>query len=178
MQCDTTSFGCNGGYPFNAAALGIRRGMPLESTYPYRIGFTYSSTMCSSPVIARTFTASGSVITYYSLTKSTDATLITYLLQRPIMIGVDADEWFNYVVSSTATITQKTFSCSSAKSTGSTINHAVVLVGYTSGAWLIKNSWGASWGDKGYIWVTRNATRSCGVGYYWGTVNSTLARVV
>ena len=30
-------------------------------------------------------------------------------------------------------------------------NHAVVIVGYGSNYWLIRNSWGASWGNKGYV---------------------------
>ena len=32
----------------------------------------------------------------------------------------------------------------------SQINHAVVLVGYNSQGWIIKNSWGTTWGDNGY----------------------------
>lgn len=30
-------------------------------------------------------------------------------------------------------------------------NHAVLLAGYTDTYWLVKNSWGASWGESGYI---------------------------
>ncbi len=29
LQCDTSSFKCSGGYPFNAVALGIKTGLPL-----------------------------------------------------------------------------------------------------------------------------------------------------
>ena len=37
-----------------------------------------------------------------------------------------------------------------------TMNHSVLLVGWNDdlGAWKIKNSWGASWGDRGYMWIT------------------------
>jgi cathepsin L len=35
------------------------------------------------------------------------------------------------------------------------INHAVLLIGWddAKGAWRIKNSWGADWGEKGFAWV-------------------------
>merc|ERR1712018_845070 len=49
------------------------------------------------------------------------------------------------------------------------LNHAVLATGY--GTWAasgqdyfeIKNSWGASWGDSGYINIARNDGNMCGV---------------
>jgi len=34
---------------------------------------------------------------------------------------------------------------------GTTLDHAVLLIGYGDGYWLLKNSWGTSWGDHGYF---------------------------
>lgn len=47
-------------------------------------------------------------------------------------------------------------------------NHAIVLVGWddNKGAWLIKNSWGTSWGENGYAWVAYN-TNSIGWKAQW-----------
>ena len=39
------------------------------------------------------------------------------------------------------------------KTDGTQTNHGVVLTGWndTDGCWIIKNSWGATWGEKGYF---------------------------
>jgi hypothetical protein len=35
------------------------------------------------------------------------------------------------------------------------INHVVLLIGWddAKGAWLVKNSWGEEWGEKGFAWI-------------------------
>ena len=46
-------------------------------------------------------------------------------------------------------------------------DHAVVVVGYGTEKgvdyWTIRNSWGTSWGEKGYIRVKRGV-KMCGIG--------------
>lgn len=40
--------------------------------------------------------------------------------------------------------------CSTATST---LDHAILLVGYTEEYWVIKNSWGTIWGSQGYAYI-------------------------
>ena len=51
--------------------------------------------------------------------------------------------------------------------TGSSTNHAVVVVGYGTengvDYWLVKNSWSKRWGDNGYIKIQRGVGM-CGIG--------------
>jgi cathepsin L len=48
------------------------------------------------------------------------------------------------------------------------INHGVVIVGWDNAknAWLIKNSWGPGWGDKGYMWIDYH-TNNIGIATAW-----------
>ena len=48
------------------------------------------------------------------------------------------------------------------------VNHAIVLIGWDDSkqAWLLLNSWGTNWGDKGYAWIGFH-TNNIGFGAIW-----------
>ena len=69
---------------------------------------------------------------------------------KPIAVGVGASSWSGYE--------SGIFSCPEDPN----VNHAVLLVGYTSlQHWIVKNSWGKTWGDDGYIIINR--ARDCNI---------------
>ena len=48
---------------------------------------------------------------------------------------------------------------------GTRLNHGITLTGITDGNWKIKNSWGGSWGESGFIRLA-GTSNTCGVCAY------------
>ena len=75
----------------------------------------------------------------------------------PISIGVHAGSSFQYYHSGVYDDTH----CRNGQ-----LNHAILVVGYDkSGSepyWIVKNSWGGSWGDHGYINM-KMGVNTCGM---------------
>jgi cathepsin L len=72
----------------------------------------------------------------------------------PVTIGVDSKNWDNYIGGIFTHDLCET-----------EIDHAVTIVGYTKDAWIVKNSWGADWGQNGYIYLERGHN-TCGLAEY------------
>jgi len=75
--------------------------------------------------------------------------LAASLSGRPISVAVDATNWSPY----------KSGVFNNCKTA---LNHGVLLVGINSdSSWKVKNSWGAAWGNAGYITIATGNT--CGI---------------
>ncbi|KAG7382956.1 hypothetical protein PHYPSEUDO_004191 [Phytophthora pseudosyringae] len=153
LDCDESSYACQGGFPGDALTF-IQRsgGVCTEEAYPYVSGETGDRDTCQSSCTAETVPIRKVV----SVPQS-DAGLVQAINGRPVAVGVAAGNptWKQYkggVVSSCTT---------------SELDHAVLAVGYTASYFKIKNSWGTQWGEAGYIRLKRGAGTSssgtCGV---------------
>jgi len=148
--CDS---GCSGGLMPNAMTYAIREGVETETEYPY----TAKEGTCKH-------TAPGKYkFSSWKAVNGTETEMVAALnTYGPLSVGVDATMWQFYLGG--------VFSLPCGKS----LNHGVLLVGYGTTDkekefWKIKNSWGKSWGEKGYIRLVREKDK-CGVDNFVNTI--------
>jgi len=139
--------GCNGGLMDDAFNWIIsHRGIGSESSYPY----TARDGQCRD--VPSVSTISG----YKDVQQGSEDALMNALNQQPVAIAIEADQSsFQFYKSGVFT-----------GPCGAQLDHGVLLVGSgTDGGqqyWRVKNSWGASWGDQGYIRMIRGKNM-CGL---------------
>jgi C1A family cysteine protease len=146
--------GCNGGLMDNAFTwIKSNGGLCTESAYPY----TAADGNCQKSSCTSAVSCSG----HTDVQANDEAALAAAVTQQPVSVAVDAggSAWQFYsggVVSSAC---------------GTQLDHGVLAAGYGTlgGAdyWLVKNSWGASWGESGYIYLNKTSSSSapgeCGI---------------
>jgi len=135
VDCDTGEAGCNGGDPRQAYGyVHSAGGLDTSSYYPYNA--VQGSCKFSSAHIGAKI--SGSKNTYGG---SEDQMAANLASTAPFSILVDASSWQFY-----------SGGILPASSCGQNLDHAVVAVGYSMGQyWRVRNSWGSSWGESGFI---------------------------
>jgi len=136
-------------------------GLSGEWQYPY-LSYTGTDQKCAFlPAMVESRSSYRGKIAYNELPINDAQSLMAAVASLgPVAVSVDASEWHLYQGGVFD-------ACNQDKPD---IDHAVVLVGYgTDDAegdyWLVRNSWGAGWGEDGYIRVRRTSDESsrCGV---------------
>lgn len=136
-QCGGSG-GCQGAIAELAFNYTVDKGIPLSEDFPY----TASNSECID------YTPAVKVDGYVTLPPNNADALATALSTiGPVAVSVAASQFSLYGGGIFTGCTG---------STGAEINHAVQAVGYADDYWLIRNSWGASWGEGGYIKLSRS----------------------
>jgi len=147
--------GCGGGtVELAVARIMVMGGLSLESSYPY-----VSGGGANYPCDMTKFKPACQVSNFYDLPSNQAGPILQYVgTQGPLSISVDASSWSGY----------ESGVFDGCDMTAPDIDHAVQLVGFGTDSslgdyWLVRNSWGADYGESGYIRLRRYATPPCGV---------------
>merc|ERR1719348_2968794 len=156
LQCGGTG-GCYGSIPQLGYTYLQLFGHVADKDYPYTSGHTGSTGKCNYDVEATPPRVG--LTGYDTMSNDQDAVMHHLATVGPLAVAVDATHFGRY---SHGVFTGCDFNANIA------LNHAVVMVGYGSDPvdgdyWIVRNSWGASWGENGYIRLQRQATAQCGV---------------
>uniref|UniRef100_A0A6N2KGG1 Cysteine protease n=1 Tax=Salix viminalis TaxID=40686 RepID=A0A6N2KGG1_SALVM len=153
VDCDSTNYGCEGGYMDYAFEWVIDNGgIDTEANYPYTgVDGTCNATKEEMRVVS---------IDGYEDVNETDSALLCATVQQPISVGMDGSALDFQLY--TGGIYDG--DCSDDPND---IDHAVLIVGYGSengeDYWIVKNSWGTDWGMEGYFYIKRNTDLPYGV---------------
>jgi len=139
-----TCYGCQGGWPYKALEYVESKGLCAWGAYPYTARDGQCKDTSCTPVIP-----AGALKTYTNV--SGEPGILDALQVGPVSVLVEADtSAFQFYHSGVL----------DSPSCGHQIDHAILATGYgtLSGKkyWNVKNSWGQSWGDKGYIKIVRD----------------------
>jgi len=142
VDCDDSDGGCNGGEPGSAYDYVIAAGgIESNASYPYA-AVDQTCSFQQNETVAKISTWQYAT-SWYSETELKE-NLVSW---GPLSVCVDAASWQDYV---SGVMTWE--NCAYIN----LLDHCVQLVGYGTDAqagdyWIVRNSWGTSWGIDGYI---------------------------
>lgn len=143
--------GCNGGLMDNAFKWIVGNGgLCSEADYPYTGSKSWLCHKKKCNSVAR-------ISAWKDVEPNNEDALKTAVAQQPVSIAIEADhpDFQHYK--------DGVFS----DNCGTQLDHGVLIAGYGNDPeggdyWIVKNSWGASWGKDGYILIQRG-TNECGI---------------
>jgi cathepsin L len=131
-------------------------GIEAETDYPYK-GTSGGGCKFDKTKVAATFSG------YENVTSGDEVALKAATFEKPIIsVGIDASSlWFQLYFGGV-------YDHSGCKNGIDDLDHGVAVVGYGTASngkdyWIVRNSWGGSWGMKGYIEMVRNKGNQCGI---------------
>jgi len=150
------NLGCDGGLMDDAFKyIQSNGGLCTETEYPYKgVDGSCKASTCGTfydPVTGHT-----------DVTIDSEAALETASVSGCVSVAIEADQ-SSFQFYSSGVLTGK---C------GTSTDHGVLVVGYgTTGSqdyWKVKNSWGTSWGEAGYVLICKNCNANgdegeCGI---------------
>jgi len=148
--------GCNGGLMDQAFQYIIAtKGIDTEASYPY----TGKDGTCQY----KASNSGATISSYKDIIAGNETDLADAALKQPISVAIDASElsfqlyhdgvYYSYLCSST------------------NLDHGVLVVGFglydgileKKNYWIVKNSWGPSWGQEGFIYMSKDRNNNCGI---------------
>jgi len=155
LSCNPWNYDCGGGYwvydmlmPKKAGRAGYYPGAVSNRNFPYvakAVACRVGAKPTYTPVTGWGYVGNANGIPSVAAIKSA---IYRY---GAVSAGVYADAYFEYYTGGVFNAAPTTQDC----------NHAIQLVGWddTKGAWLLKNSWGPSWGVDGFMWIKYGANK-------------------
>jgi KDEL-tailed cysteine endopeptidase len=151
------SHGCSGGQMSGAFKYLIQNGQCALNAYPYVSGTTQVGGTCQKCDPVTRFS------TCYEITANDQVALTSAIVQQPVSIAIEADTKYFQLYSSGI--------LTDAAKCGQNLDHGVAIVGYGDDNgqkyYTVKNSWGTSWGENGYVRIARSVSTNdpgvCGV---------------